>query len=160
MRWRLLQSDWLCQDSGRSNRNLARVPRPFLLFPFPFRPSTNHRAPWRVWLLETTFFHGVTLQFQVILADAICEPYVSYHLQQLHGTVSLFQRQIFISDAAMTVSPSKHTLAHALPCRFEWCFHRHYSMFFMYIPCVKTWNSCFSPNIWKMGGGGGYGRWL
>ena len=53
MRWRLLQSDWLWQDSGRANRNLARVPRPFLLFSLPFRPPINHHAPWRVWLRET-----------------------------------------------------------------------------------------------------------
>ena len=52
---RLLQSDWLWQDSSTANRNLFRVLRPFLLSPLLFRPRplTNPRAHKRVWLRET-----------------------------------------------------------------------------------------------------------
>ena len=110
MRWRLLQSDWLCQDSGRANRNLARVPRPFLLFPLPFRPPTNRRAPWRVWLRETNLTPGL-IGFGKSSAVLIISPLVSLMVDQVQKFRSRDTKTFISSSCTRIVGMAQELLA-------------------------------------------------
>ena len=70
MQWRQLESDWLCQDSGRGNRNLARVSIPFVLSPLPFPLPTYRPLVRNLGTAYTRFLQECCKNLGQILQDS------------------------------------------------------------------------------------------